>query len=822
MRRSGRPSSPARNATPAVTSWVQALDGITAAVYAVVALGFFILMLVPAMEDTATQAPAVLAVLGLYVLSQAFAIRDLAAEGRRRARCLPFVLTGSLAAMLIAFHGIPPVVDGSGWWPLNILFQLSLYLIGITYGSRLGWVATLATSAGVLLAIFVSTPLDVEEQLRLGLVEMVALAALLATADLWIRGLRSIAVESDRLDSERLAHLRSTSRAGREAERLRDVERYIHDEVLHALRAVAMERADLPGSQVRAWMQRLSHQLRPSAIRAEVREAAPSVNGDGAAATAVFPEVAAVEANAYSDLVERLHEIDLPLDIVWSTPRTAAMPTEVTEAIASATAEALRNVHRHAGVPTAYVTVRSTGTAVTVLIRDEGAGFDPRAPRLTRHGVARSVLGRMNDLGGTARVDSRPGEGTTVMLTWSPHVPKVGGREFPWQDETVKELLRRCAVVLIPSSVGAVLITLLTLGRYERPVLALGAAATIVLVLVFAPRFMLGRGLTGLESFVLTLLGMGIALAYGFAVPLEGGTRADFSALPFASLAPILILFTRPHWEGIMAWLAMTMSSSYVVYRHSSTVAEFASLWSVVITPGVAFAVGIVMRAAIDRFGSATYFAVDARRRAMGEAHRTSEVRASVVARLDQVNRAVRTFIDDVADGHLDVADPKVRARADELERAVREDLSLGPAPGVRRAIEMLRDSGATLDVRVPGNPPEAVDSEVLTLVETLVYATLTPPKPLDSSDPLARVFSDGVGSTQLGLTVTPRGEEWTIALLATTPSEEDASALAAQWRRVLADCGVRVMNIEGDVRARTVVPVPQGSDVAVSGRRDA
>lgn len=827
-------------ALPGATSWARALDTITASVYGVVALGFFVLMVVPAMGYTATAPRSVALVLGLFVVAQVLAVKDLGACGRERARYLPAVLGLSLTALLIAFHALPPGPGGDAWWPLNVLFQLGIYLIGITYGSRTGWVATLVASGGVLLAVFVATPMDFEDQVRRGVIEMVVLAGILGTTDLWIRGQRRIAVESDRVDAQRMADLRSSSRADREAERLRDVERYIHDEVLHSLRAVAMDRADLPGSQVRAWMQRLSQQMRPAAIHAEVGAAAPDTVGAGDAgdegsaagagstaaaggsALAGSPEADAEAAAAHSDLIARLHAIDVPLDVQWNTPRRLALPTEVTDAIVAASVEALRNVVRHAQVPTAEVTVRSTSTTVEVVVRDEGVGFDPREPRLTRHGVARSVLGRMNDLGGTAKVESRPGEGTSVVLRWSPHIPRVGGRTFPWNDATVRDLVRRCVQILGPAAIACVVLTVLNLGDYARPGLAIMAATTIVLVMILVPRFVLDRGLTGLESTGLTILGVLVALAYGFAVPLHEGSTTDFSAMPFASLIPILLLFTRPQWEGMVAWVAMSLTSLLVVLVHVTSVEEFADLWSVIISPSVALAVGIVMRMAIDRFGSATYLAIDARQRAQGEVARTRAVRDSVVARLDQVNRAVRTFIDDVAAGRLDVADPAVRARADELERDVREDLSLGPAPGLRGAVETLRASGATVDLRVPGDPPTEVDSAVEAIIRALVVADLQPANDGEYVGTADTVFRDGVGSSSLGLTVTPRGAEWTVSLLAHTPSAQAADSLAVQWRAALADQGVTVLNIEGDVRARAVVPVADPTDDVAAGRRDA
>jgi signal transduction histidine kinase len=48
-------------------------------------------------------------------------------------------------------------------------------------------------------------------------------------------------------------------------------------------------------------------------------------------------------------------------------------------------------------------------------VEDDGAGFDTRAAA-AGNGVRRSIVARMLAAGGSARLDSRPGEGTRVVL----------------------------------------------------------------------------------------------------------------------------------------------------------------------------------------------------------------------------------------------------------------------------------------------------------------------------------------------------------------------------------------------------------------------
>jgi signal transduction histidine kinase len=97
------------------------------------------------------------------------------------------------------------------------------------------------------------------------------------------------------------------------------------------------------------------------------------------------------------------------------------LPSTVTNGLRLAAAEALSNVVAHAGVTRARLTARATGDAqlpiVTVAIVDQGKGFDPDtvAPG---YGIQHSIVDRMDEIGGTAAVDSYPGQGTRIDLRW--------------------------------------------------------------------------------------------------------------------------------------------------------------------------------------------------------------------------------------------------------------------------------------------------------------------------------------------------------------------------------------------------------------------
>lgn len=107
--------------------------------------------------------------------------------------------------------------------------------------------------------------------------------------------------------------------------------------------------------------------------------------------------------------------VSLPADPVL-------LDADVAKELYAAAANALDNVAAHAGPEAhAYVLVEDLGDSVTVSIRDDGIGIpDGRlvdAVGEGRIGVAKSIVGRMNWLGGSAKLNTGPGSGTEWELT---------------------------------------------------------------------------------------------------------------------------------------------------------------------------------------------------------------------------------------------------------------------------------------------------------------------------------------------------------------------------------------------------------------------
>lgn len=102
------------------------------------------------------------------------------------------------------------------------------------------------------------------------------------------------------------------------------------------------------------------------------------------------------------------------------TDEAQSYPIDAVLTIAAATTEAVRNSVTHAGPgATRNVVAVFDADSIRVDIDDDGVGFDPRAVPPTRLGLAVSIRGRLAALeGGAATVDSKPGHGTRITLTW--------------------------------------------------------------------------------------------------------------------------------------------------------------------------------------------------------------------------------------------------------------------------------------------------------------------------------------------------------------------------------------------------------------------
>ncbi|GLZ37425.1 DUF5931 domain-containing protein [Actinokineospora sp. NBRC 105648] len=205
--------------------------------------------------------------------------------------------------------------------------------------------------------------------------------------------------------AERLAQAMRAEAATAERERLA---RTIHDGVLQVLARVRKRGREL-GGEAAELAELAGHQ--EVALRALVAAAPLESTSDG-----------------HADLRPRLQVLASDRYQV-SVPATAVLVAEcaATE-LTFLVREALENVDRHAGPDArAWVLLEDVGDEVVLSVRDDGVGIAAgriaAAEQEGRLGIARSIRGRVRELGGTISLETAPGAGTE----WEIRVPNKRG-----------------------------------------------------------------------------------------------------------------------------------------------------------------------------------------------------------------------------------------------------------------------------------------------------------------------------------------------------------------------------------------------------------
>jgi signal transduction histidine kinase len=205
-----------------------------------------------------------------------------------------------------------------------------------------------------------------------------------------------------RRSAEQLAHALRSEAATAERERLA---RSIHDGVLQVLARVQRRGAELGGEA--AELARLAGE-QEVALRTLVAAAPPESTSDGQV-----------------DLRAHLQILTTP-KIAVSVPATrVTLPAGTAAELTAVVREALSNVARHAGPDShAWVLLEDLGHDVVVSVRDDGPGIPvgrlAAARAEGRMGVARSIHGRIAELGGDTDLRTAPGDGTE----WEFRVPR--------------------------------------------------------------------------------------------------------------------------------------------------------------------------------------------------------------------------------------------------------------------------------------------------------------------------------------------------------------------------------------------------------------
>ncbi len=341
------------------------------------------------------------------------------------------LLLGALACIAAMIAGFVVFgTSGSVWWTAVILAgglgALAILLIGADEATR----PVIASAVMPLAAGGVSAPLMAQRGHPVGLgltiaagattavgmtlatgsvLSVPALGALLGwvlitVVAVWIS--RSIPRVARRIYSIGTAHRAERQASETEAQR-RQGARLLHDTVLATLTLLAHSGVGVSEQAMREQAAEDARLLRHLRLGATPQ---PQQSGEYS-----------LTRQEESPLGQTLESVKqrfgrMGLEVSWHGTGQVLLPTNVLDAFLLALGECLENVRRHAGVGEAHVTIVHDNETVRAMVTDSGVGFEITDVSAERLGFKESVVNRLREVGGDAKLFSAPGSGTTVVL----------------------------------------------------------------------------------------------------------------------------------------------------------------------------------------------------------------------------------------------------------------------------------------------------------------------------------------------------------------------------------------------------------------------
>ena len=191
---------------------------------------------------------------------------------------------------------------------------------------------------------------------------------------------------------------------------------HIHDGLTQSVTSALLE------------LQGLQHRIRtePETVLATLHEIEDAIRGDLKQIREILfeldegtPHTEPPLASFVHDLVERWH-LHARVSIEGEVDRISDRTLQTANAVV---AEALANAAKHADSPEVSVRIRVGRDELRIEVEDRGVGIVGSGTDDDPHFGLRLMRGRAERIGGTIEIESKPGNGTTVVA-----VLPVGGR----------------------------------------------------------------------------------------------------------------------------------------------------------------------------------------------------------------------------------------------------------------------------------------------------------------------------------------------------------------------------------------------------------
>ena len=362
---------------------------------------------------------------------------------------LCFVLPGAVSAAAL-FASLPLFVvlgvaqfrigisRSPAWLALALVAGLAIIVIACTVGARpsqAGFTAVVELAAASLAASGLVLTSSGTRIAALAIVFLVVGATLLLltsdlqaplrTAGIYVLGwvlpvLIAIWISAGVPQvAKRIASIGRAHRAERQASELeaqrRQGARLLHDTVLATLTLLAHSGVGVTPEALRQQAGDDAKLLRQ--LRLGTTPAPSGPDGAPVVGTATSP-IQVIDEPVLGTTLESVKQRfgRMGLQVSWHGTGQVLLPSDILDAFLLALAECLENVRRHSGVTEAHVTITEDSKMVRAMVTDAGVGFEISDIDEAKLGFTESVVARLRDVGGNARLFSAPGSGTTVVL----------------------------------------------------------------------------------------------------------------------------------------------------------------------------------------------------------------------------------------------------------------------------------------------------------------------------------------------------------------------------------------------------------------------
>ena len=217
-----------------------------------------------------------------------------------------------------------------------------------------------------------------------------------------------IAIDNARLHArvQQLAVMEERERIGKD----------LHDGIIQGLYAVSLSLEDVPdimGEDREEAAARVDRAI--DGLNAAIRDIRNFIVGLG-------PEIVSVGGlgaglGALADELVLNSVIDVELDLPEMVDTDPGSDEELDAQYLLIAREALSNVARHSRASHATIRLADDGAGTTLMVADNGRGFDPGVERGPGHLGLANIARRAAEIGATVRIESAPGAGTRIIVS---------------------------------------------------------------------------------------------------------------------------------------------------------------------------------------------------------------------------------------------------------------------------------------------------------------------------------------------------------------------------------------------------------------------